>query len=391
MPKRYVIKLSESEQAQLEQLVRRGQPAYLRERAAAILQVVTQVPLSHIATQGLLRPRRRETISTWVQRYQQAGIAGLRIRPGRGRKPAYAAPCVTPEVAQARIEAVIQQPPCLFGHSQSRWNLQRLLSSLPWLPVTTLPGLWQLLARLKIQYKRGRQYVHSPDAHYALKQAWIQECLAKATADPTRYTFLYLDELTFYRQPTVASGYARQGSRNPLARRSYQSNTSARILGAVNALTGQVTYTLRSKITLPVLRQFYYTLRQTYADTHTLYVAQDNWPVHFHPDITVVLAPQTFPWPPQLPKTWRDLSPRTTIPPDSLPIQLLFQPTYAPWTNPIEKLWRWLYQEHLHLHHRSNDWLALKQQVKDFLDQFATGSLELLRYIGLSPPESVIV
>jgi transposase len=68
---------------------------------------------------------------------------------------------------------------------------------------------------------------------------------------------------------------------------------------------------------------------------------------------------------------------------DELPIQLVFLPTYASWLNPIEKLWRWLRQEVLHLHRLSDDWPALKQAVWDFVAQFALGSLDLLRYVGL--------
>jgi hypothetical protein len=67
----------------------------------------------------------------------------------------------------------------------------------------------------------------------------------------------------------------------------------------------------------------------------------------------------------------------------NLPIQLLFLPTYASWLNPIEKLWRWLRQQVIHLHGFSDDWPALKARVADFLNQFRNGSTELLRYVGL--------
>ena len=68
---------------------------------------------------------------------------------------------------------------------------------------------------------------------------------------------------------------------------------------------------------------------------------------------------------------------------DNLPIQLLFVPTYAPWLNPIEQLWRWLHQDVLHFHRLSDDWDELKQRVLDFMAQFAHGSTDLLRYVGL--------
>jgi transposase len=64
-------------------------------------------------------------------------------------------------------------------------------------------------------------------------------------------------------------------------------------------------------------------------------------------------------------------------------ISPVWLPTYAPWLNPIEKLWRWLRQDVLKMHRWVEDWLQVKQRVHDFLDQFAQGSPDLLRYVGL--------
>jgi transposase len=58
-------------------------------------------------------------------------------------------------------------------------------------------------------------------------------------------------------------------------------------------------------------------------------------------------------------------------------------PTYAPWLNPIEKLWRWLRQDVLKRHRLAGDWPSLRGRVNQFLGQFATGSQDLLRYVGL--------
>ncbi len=253
-----------------------------------------------------------------------------------------------------------------------------------WLRVQTLPGLWQILQRLDISYKRGREYVHSPDPHYSAKLAWIQAKAVAVRAAPERYALFYLDELTFYRQPSVAQAYAARGHEQAYAQRSHRSETSARVLAAMNALTGQVTYTLRTKTSLPTLRQFYYDLRQAYPTHETLYVVQDNWPVHWHPDITIILDKQSYPWPPKLPVYWPSES-RRNIPSDPLPIQLLFLPTYASWTNPIEKLWRWLKQDYLHLHRHADAWDQLKAKVHEFLDKFSGSSPELLHYVGLLP------
>ena len=65
---------------------------YLRERAAAILKVADGLSVRKVAEYGLFKRVRRETISEWIDRYEQEGLEGLKIREGRGRKPAFS-PC----------------------------------------------------------------------------------------------------------------------------------------------------------------------------------------------------------------------------------------------------------------------------------------------------------
>ena len=62
---------------------------YLRERAAALLKVAAGMSVPQVARCGLLRPRDPDTVYDWLHRYQADGIAGLAMRPGRGRKPAF--------------------------------------------------------------------------------------------------------------------------------------------------------------------------------------------------------------------------------------------------------------------------------------------------------------
>jgi transposase len=57
-------------------------------------------------------------------------------------------------------------------------------------------------------------------------------------------------------------------------------------------------------------------------------------------------------------------------------------PTYAPWTNPIEKLWRKLKQEAVCMHPLSEQWTLLKEQVHGFLKSYDRPASDLLRYVG---------
>jgi hypothetical protein len=253
-----------------------------------------------------------------------------------------------------------------------------------WLRVTTAAGMQQLLKRLDINYKRGRDYIHSPDRFYQEKLSLIELARFRAYYEPEHYILLYLDELTYYRQPSLAPAYEQSGASQPLAQRSYQSNTAFRVLAVLDAISGQVTYRQRAQTNLPCLSQFWFEIRAAYPQAKVIYIVVDNWPIHFHPDVLAPLQPQQFPFPPKLPPTWPTAPSKKAVH-DELPIQLLCLPTYASWLNPIEKLWRWLKQDILHLHRLSSDWPALKHLVADFLDRFTSGSLDLLSYVGLLP------
>ena len=62
--------------------------------------------------------------------------------------------------------------------------------------------------------------------------------------------FTYADQLTYYRQPSLAQAYELRGHAQPLAERSHAKNTAFRIMGALNAVSGQVTYRQRSHTNL---------------------------------------------------------------------------------------------------------------------------------------------
>jgi hypothetical protein len=61
---------------------------------------------------------------------------------------------------------------------------------------------------------------------------------------------------------------------------------------------------------------------------------------------------------------------------------LLKVPTSS-WRNSIEKVWRFLKQELLHMHGWADDWLRLKAEVVAFLDRFSAPNTTLLRYVDL--------
>ena len=249
-----------------------------------------------------------------------------------------------------------QDPRCL-GFPRARWRLTDLRIAVPGLAGYSRSGLSRLLKRLKLSRQRGRLHLHSPDPAYAAKMARIDAAVARARAQPDTVTVCFGDEASIYRQPTLAPCWAAVGE-EPTALLSPRSNTRHRLCGALDAVTGQVTVTSGSRTTVAHLGRFLRTLRAAYPDRELILI-WDNWPVHAHPTVTAHA--------------------------NTLGIEVRWLPTYAPWTNPIEQLWRWLRAEVLHHHRFADDWDGLKAAVATFLDQFADASPALLSYVGLCP------
>ena len=89
MPAKLKLELSEEQVLELEELRDHASKPYLRERAAAILKIAQGSSGRETALHGLLKSHWQDTISEWVQRYRAEGKAGLEIKSGRGRKPAF--------------------------------------------------------------------------------------------------------------------------------------------------------------------------------------------------------------------------------------------------------------------------------------------------------------
>ena len=238
---------------------------------------------------------------------------------------------------------------------------------------------------MKIHRRRGRAHLHSPDPDYVgkLRDVWIN--LRAVQADPEKQVLLFSDEFTFYRQPSLSYDYASAGGAQPLAELGHRSNLTWRIAAALNAWTGQITYASHSHFTLKLLVDFYQQVAITYPQAELIYLVVDNWPVHFHADVLAALHNPTIAWPRKLPNNW-STEPSKQARQLDLPIRLVPLPTYAPWNNPIEKLWHLLKKQVLHLHRFEDDWNGLKQRVHQELDLYRKPSPDLLRYVGLKDP-----
>jgi len=245
-----------------------------------------------------------------------------------------------------------EQPTC--------WRLKTIRTAVSWLNDYSLSGVWRLLQRYKLKLRTAQVQQYSPDPDYEQKEAHLLECLRKTAHNPKKRLFLFLDEMGYYCWPETTKVWAEAAPGvPPLADRQQAKQQQWRLIGVLNALTGQVDYLDNYIVGRAKVIEMYQLIVHRYPDFDQIFVAQDNWSIHTHPDVTQALQ--------------------------SLPqIEPVWLPTYSPWLNPIEKLWRWLRQDVLKMHRLAAHWALLRQKVNTFLDQFSSGSQDLLHYVGLA-------
>jgi transposase len=83
MGKRRILELEPAQQQALEQAFRTGTSHAFRQRCQIILLKSEGRTSKEVA--GLVK-QHYVSVNAWLSRYQQAGLDGLRTKPGRGRK-----------------------------------------------------------------------------------------------------------------------------------------------------------------------------------------------------------------------------------------------------------------------------------------------------------------
>ena len=233
-------------------------------------------------------------------------------------------------------------------------------ASFPWLEGMSLSGVWCLLQRCELRLRSARVQHFSPAQDYLVKEAHLLACLREAAAHPETVAVVFMDEMGYSRWPEPTAVWAARAPHEaPETERGGTRQQQWRVIGALNALTGQVDYREKYIVGREQVILFYRQLDEVYSGVKRLYVVQDTWSIHRHPEVLEAVTVLS-----RLEPVWL--------------------PTYAPWLNPIERVWRWLRQDQLSVHRLAHDWKTLRQRVNAFVDQFAEGAHALLRYVGLA-------
>lgn len=119
---------------------------------------------------------------------------------------------------------------------------------------------------------------------------------------------------------------------------SHKANICLRAGVGLDPVSGRLIHRLASRFCATALAGFYQHLSRACPQAERLFLVMDNWPNHHHP-----LA-------------WKAIEADARI-------RVLWLPTYAPWLNPAEKVWKWLRQRLTHMHPFANAWRVFREQV----------------------------
>lgn len=163
MPKRILLRsFTTEEQAETARLAgSRKKPMRLVQRAKIILAMMEDPDLS--AGDAGVRAGYHSVGAgpMWVQRFNEAGLAGLEDQPRSGRKATHSR-----EVRSALISLALQKPRTL-GYPFELWTLERLQSAFKERHGLHLSDstIWTWVAEEGFQWKRQQSWFHEAEQH----------------------------------------------------------------------------------------------------------------------------------------------------------------------------------------------------------------------------------
>lgn len=205
-----------------------------------------------------------------------------------------------------------------------------------------------------MRFKRTAQRHWSPDPDYVPKVKHIEYLMHKAARDQGRVV-LYEDEAFAHLRPTCCRWYSPRGQ----PPRQVGSGTVDRtrcIFGAVNPLTGNTHHLHRYNGAARHFVAFLKNVLEQHPRAERIDLVTDNWGVHTSELTQQFLQNQ-----------------------QKLQIHLL--PTYSPWLNHQEKLWR-AWRKHVTHGHPFSSMQDILNATDKFFDDLNQQKQQVLRLIG---------
>lgn len=276
----------------------------------------------------------RSSVNRWRGLYEQYGEDGLRSQPS-GRRDYKAS-----ERVLKRLATLVESSPQAYGYLRSRWSSELLARELArqlgvCVHATTIRR-W--LSRLNFRYRRARPTLHIRDPRKTERMRDINRVLKQ---HETGTEVFFVDEADVDLNPRIGPTWTQRGRQRAIP--TPGQNVKHYLAGALHARSGKVLWTEGSSKNTDLFLSLLERLRARYRAARQIVVILDNYGIHKS----------------RIARAWLAHNPK---------FKLLFQPTYHPWVNDIEKLWKQLHDTVTRNHaHRSMG--ALMTAVRVFLQK----------------------
>jgi transposase len=328
------ISLRPAERKSLLHVVKTASTHEQRLRAHLLLLLADRLPWTTIAAVLFTSS---STINRWRQRFVHGGLPAVLDAPGRRRPSRFLRFWVALVFCW-----VTTRTPREFGFLRSRWTcgtVVLLLREDHDLCVSR-ETVRRWLHQQGLVYRRPRPVLGPQDPQYAAKLQKIRTLLRQL---PANEVAVFQDEADVHTNPKLGAMWMRRGQQADVVT---PGNNSKRYLaGSLNWRTGELILTEGGRRNAELFVAHLDALRRRLRRYRVIHVICDNARFH-HPQRCQKVQAYLAQW--------------------AHRVRLHFLPSYAPETNPIERVW-WHLHEEITRNHRCQDIEELLELVFDWL------------------------
>jgi putative transposase len=318
-----------------------------RLRAHVLLLLAEQVSWSTIVAVLFTSS---STVNRWRRRFLDGGIAAVVETPGRRQPSRFSFFWIS-----LVIRWVTVLSPSDFGFYRSRWTCGTVVMLLKedYGVRVGRETVRNWLHQQGLVYRRPRPVLGPRDPKRSLKLRKIRQLLRQLPKDQTA---VFADEVDINTNPKIGSMWMRKGQQATVV--TPGTNTKRYLAGSMNWRTGEVILTEGPKRNADLFLAHLDELRRRYRCYRVIHVICDNAVFH-RPDRCRRVREYLERW--------------------GHRIVLHFLPTYAPETNPIERVW-WHLHEEITRNHRCQNIDELLDLVFEWLAAGSSFEVETSEY-----------
>lgn len=254
----------------LESLAKKERDADQLKRYQVILAMARRLGVSQVHT---LTKRARSSIYRIRQHFVAEGIGGL-----RDRRSERSADNVNEQYLD-RLLTLIGEAPRQYDWERSTWTRELLAKQLKQETGIDLhrSHVGRLLQQSDIRWSRARPIAKQWMTAWQ-KAAKMRKIRALLRDIPENEVVLYEDEVDIYLNPKIGSAWMPCGEQREIE--TPGQNQKRYVFGGLNAVTGQVTYTVSARKRADGFIEWLSVLRKRYRRADMVHVICDNYGIH---------------------------------------------------------------------------------------------------------------